>query len=70
MNLNVRDICQGEQVAPRAIVMQEKTQRPVQFESTPFTRQAEAACIKQKNLRSEDYLFPSSACMLDGRCSD
>jgi len=31
----LRDVCQGEQVAPRATVMQQKTQRPVQFELTP-----------------------------------
>ena len=30
--LKVRDICHGDQVANRAIVMQHKTHRPVQFE--------------------------------------
>jgi integrase len=59
MKLKVRDICHGEQVAARATVMQQKTQRPVQFEITPSTREAVAAWIKQKHLRSEDYLFPS-----------
>ncbi len=29
--LHVRDLFQGSHVAPRAIVMQKKTQRPVQF---------------------------------------
>ena len=29
--LKVRDVCHGDQVAARAIVMQHKTQRPVQF---------------------------------------
>ena len=29
--LKVRDACHGDQVATRAIVMQHKTQRPVQF---------------------------------------
>lgn len=32
VSLKVRDICHGEQVASRAMVMQHKTQRPVQFE--------------------------------------
>src|SRR4029078_8803970 len=32
--LHVRDVFQGSHVAPRAIVMQKKTQRPVQFEIT------------------------------------
>jgi hypothetical protein len=34
VTLKVRDICHGEQVAARASVMQQKTQRPVQFEIT------------------------------------
>jgi len=38
--LKVRDICHGEQVAARAVVMKHKTQRPVQFEITPTTRDA------------------------------
>jgi len=32
--LNVRDVCHGDQLATRAVVMQHKTQRPVQFEIT------------------------------------
>jgi hypothetical protein len=32
--LRVRDVCMGTRVAPRATVMQQKTQRPVQFEIT------------------------------------
>lgn len=57
--LKVRDVCHGEQVAARAIVMQHKTQRPVQFEITAATREALAAWIKQAGLRSEDFRFPS-----------
>lgn len=57
--LKVRDVCHGEQVAARAIVMQHKTQRPVQFEITAAIREALAAWIKQAGLRSEDFLFPS-----------
>lgn len=33
--LKVRDVCHGDAVASRAVVMQHKTQRPVQFEITP-----------------------------------
>ena len=36
--LRVRDVCHGDQMASRAIVMQHKTQRPVQFEITATTR--------------------------------
>ena len=40
VSLKVRDICHGEQVDTRAMVMQHKTQRPVQFEITAATRDA------------------------------
>jgi len=36
--LKVRDVSHGEQMSTRAIVMQHKTQRPVQFEITQATR--------------------------------
>ena len=39
--------------------MQQKTQRPVQFEITPPTRDAGQKWIKQAGLRSDDFLFPS-----------
>lgn len=35
--LKVRDVCHGEPLATRAIVMQHKTKRPVQFEITAAT---------------------------------
>jgi integrase len=57
--LRVRDITHGASVSPRAIVMQQKTQRPVQFEITEQTRSAIAAWICQAQLRSEDFLFSS-----------
>ena len=59
VSLRVRDVCHGDQVATRAVVMQHKTQRPVQFEITPVTREAVQKWIKQSGLRSEDFLFPS-----------
>ena len=40
VRLRVRDVCQGDRVATRALVLQEKTQRPVQFEITPMTPEA------------------------------
>jgi integrase len=57
--LKVRDVCHGDQMATRAIVMQHKTQRPVQFEITLATREALQAWIKQAELEPEDFLFPS-----------
>ena len=59
VRLRVRDVCHGSTVASRAIVMQQKTERPVQFELTAPTRDAVAAWIERAHLRSEDYLFPS-----------
>ena len=57
--LKVRDISHGGQIAPRAIVTQHKTGRPVQIEITPPTRVAVEAWIRQARLQSDDYLFPS-----------
>jgi hypothetical protein len=57
--LRVRDVCHGEAVANRAIVVQRKTGHPVQFEITPATREAVAAWIKLAGLRGDDNLFPS-----------
>jgi hypothetical protein len=39
--------------------MQQKTQRPVQFELTEVTREAIAAWVALTHLRPEDFLFPS-----------
>src|SRR5487761_2629459 len=55
----VHDVVQGSHVAPRAIVMQKKTQRPVQFELTEQTRDAVAAWMSTAHLKSEQFLFPS-----------
>ena len=41
------------------MVMQQKTQRPVQFEITEQTRQSLEAWIRTRELKSTDYLFPS-----------
>jgi integrase len=59
VRLRVRDICHGDRVSTRAIVMQQKTSQPVQFEITPPTREAVTEWIKQAELSTEDYLFPS-----------
>ena len=59
VRLKVRDICHGDRIAARAIIMQQKTARPVQFEITEQTREAVGAWIEEAKLRSDDYLFPS-----------
>ncbi len=57
--LKVRDVCHGDSVATRVIVMQHKTLRPVQFEITAASRDALQAWIKHAGLKAEDFLFPS-----------
>ena len=57
--LRVHDVVQGSRVASRAIVMQKKTQRPVQFEITEQTRDAVSAWIAGARLTPEQFLFPS-----------
>jgi integrase len=59
VSLKVRDVSHGDQIASRAVVMQHKTQRPVQFEITPGTREALLKWMKLAGLKSEDFLFPS-----------
>jgi integrase len=59
VQLRVRDVCHGNQVTSRAIVMQNKTQRSVQFEITASTRDVLESWIKSNRLKADDYLFPS-----------
>jgi integrase len=59
INLRVRDVTHANQVLPRAMIVQRKTQRPVQFELTEPTRSAVSAWIEKADLKSEQYLFPS-----------
>src|SRR5690606_25995276 len=54
VTLRVRDIAHGKHVSPRTIVMQRKTQQPVQFEITEQTREALADWIQHARL-SENY---------------
>lgn len=59
VDLRLRDISHGNQIMSRAIVMQQKTKRPVQFEITAQTREAVKAWVAKANLNLEQYLFPS-----------
>lgn len=59
LSLKVSDIAQGRSIMHRAIVMQRKTHRPVQFEVTDITRQALLAWIDQAKLSNNSFLFPS-----------
>jgi integrase len=68
--LRVRDVCHGEHVASRAMIMQQKTQRPVQFEITEQTRESVAAWIRHVGLHATAFLFPSSQRPLANRPDD
>ena len=59
LKLRVRDVTHGSAVASRAIVLQQKTQRPVQFEITEPTRDAIGVWIASESLGSDDAVFPS-----------
>ena len=57
--LRVSDVWQSDKVATRAIVMQRKTHRPVQFEISDQTRSSVATWIRHRRLSPNDFLFPS-----------
>jgi integrase len=59
MQLRVRDVCHGQTMASRALVLQQKTRRPVQFEITEPTRDSVLAWIAHSKLKPEDFLFPT-----------
>ncbi|MBL0029090.1 MAG: tyrosine-type recombinase/integrase [Rhodanobacteraceae bacterium] len=59
VKLRVQDITHGSVVASRAIVMQQKTKRPVQFEITEQTRRSISEWITHSTLAAGDYLFQS-----------
>ncbi len=66
VSLRLRDVSHGSAIAKRAIVLQRKTGRPVQFELTELTRTALAEWVGRARLGSASYLFPG---MRDGHLS-
>lgn len=59
VKLRVKDISRGDRIAKRAIIMQQKTRLPVQFEITAQTRDAVLEWIEFSALQLDDFLFPS-----------
>jgi len=57
VKLRVKDISHGSTVSKRAMVMQQKTHQPVQFEITKQTRDAVPDWIADTGLSNNDYLF-------------
>ena len=59
VKLRVLDIAHSGTVASRAMVMQQKTHQPVQFEISEQTRDSVTRWIEKAELSGEDYLFKS-----------
>lgn len=59
IGLRVGDVAQGGRVQSRAIIIQQKTGRPVQFEIIDHTRLSVENWIALHGLRPAEYLFPS-----------
>jgi hypothetical protein len=60
VRLRVVDVTQANQVARRAIIMQRKTKRPVQFEITDQARSAVSGWIRFKGLKLTTTCFPAA----------
>lgn len=59
VQLRISDVSHDGQMASRAMVMRQKTGRPVQFEIPQMARESVQAWIKHANLSPSEYLFPS-----------
>lgn len=59
VKLKVHDIAHGNRILKRALVIQQKTQRPVQFEITPQTQASLSFWMEKNHLSDHSYLFPS-----------
>ena len=56
VKLKVSNISHGSAILKRAMLMQQKTKQPVQFEITDQTRKAIIDLIAMQNLKHDDYL--------------
>ena len=59
VQVKIGDLVSGGQIRTRAIVMQQKTGRPVQFELLPDVRASLLAWLDRRGGTIEDYVFPS-----------
>ena len=57
--MKIGDIVSGRQIRTRAIVMQQKTGRPVQFELLPDARASLLAWLERRGGSGDDYVFLS-----------
>lgn len=59
VSLKIRDITNGNTILPRAMILQQKTKKPVQFEITEQTRNFLLKWIVFRGPTSSDFLFTS-----------
>jgi integrase len=59
VQMKIGDIVSGGQIRTRAIVMQQKTGRPVQFELLPDARTGLLAWLERRGGTVDDYVFPA-----------
>lgn len=59
VRMKIGDIVSGGQIRTRALVMQQKTSRPVQFELLPDARASLLAWLERRGGTVDDYVFPS-----------
>jgi integrase len=57
--MKIGDTVSGGQIRTRAIVMQRKTGRPVQFELLSDARASLLAWLERRGGTADDYVFPS-----------
>ena len=58
VQMKIGDLVSGGQIRTRAIMMQQKTGRPVQFELLPDARASLLAWLERRGGTVEDYVFP------------
>lgn len=59
VNVKIGDLVSGGRIRARAIVVQRKTKRPVQFELLDAARASLQAWLKRRGGTVNDYAFPS-----------
>ncbi|WP_309086692.1 tyrosine-type recombinase/integrase [Chelativorans sp.] len=59
VKIRIRDVVAGPEIRTRAIVIQQKTGRPVQFEITGDVRASLRGWLERRGGTIEDYAFPS-----------
>jgi integrase len=59
VSLRLGDVTHGNRIAPRAVIMQRKTQQPVQFEITEQTRNTIELWVQRAGIQFNEHIFPS-----------